>query len=73
MYENDRSIKCKCGKYWGPAYRRIKKRCGRCRTLVDYRDGLSPEARARRAMKKAKIERDRVKSKTYKVGMEYKK
>jgi len=31
--ELDRHIRCKCGKFWGLQYFKMKKECGRCRSL----------------------------------------
>ena len=38
--EEDREIRCKCGKFWGLPYFKIKKECGRCRTTVKARGKL---------------------------------
>jgi hypothetical protein len=35
--ELDRHIRCKCGKFWGLQYFKMKKECGRCRSLVKAR------------------------------------
>jgi len=36
----DREIRCKCGKFWGPVYFRMSKKCNRCRTMVAARGQL---------------------------------
>ena len=38
--ELDREIRCKCGKFWGPVYFRMSKKCNRCRTMVKARGKL---------------------------------
>ena len=30
--------RCKCGKFYGEAYLRMRKKCKRCRTEVKYRE-----------------------------------
>tara|TARA_B100001250_G_C19778312_1_gene780652 strand:+ start:411 stop:557 length:147 start_codon:yes stop_codon:yes gene_type:complete len=36
--KNERDIRCKCGKFWGVAYAKLKWSCGMCRTLVKERN-----------------------------------
>ena len=37
--DQEKTIKCKCGKYWGMKYFRMGKICQRCNTAVAARGG----------------------------------
>ena len=38
ILKNNNIYKCKCGKYRGIVYARIKKHCGVCRSIVKLRE-----------------------------------